>query len=162
MLANRETLKHVLVTMSKPSHRSPKAPQWHTGEAVAELLGESNRSKAAAALGMGTTVTTMYRWLKDAEWPQRNIEKASAFFGVSEEWLMFGTGEKYAGPSGPRDPHAARVEIALMRFEADVKRLTLQYTKELRNIYAPEDANTPPTPKSKRRDWDTRPSDEKL
>lgn len=145
--------------MTKKSSKSAPKAQWHTGEAVAELLGESNRAKAAAALGMGTTVTTMYRWLKEPEWPQRNIEKAAIYFGVAEEWLMFGSGEKYVGRTGEDDPNAAQVEVLMMRMEAEVKRLLVSYTKQLRKLYQPEDANTPPTPKGKRREWDTKPKD---
>lgn len=140
---------------------SPKPP-WHTGEAVSDLLSESNRAKAAAALGMGTTVTTMYRWLKEPEWPQRNIQKAAAYFGVSEEWLMFGTGDKYVAPDGGSDPMAAQVEVLNMRLEAEVKRLLASYVKQVRRIYAPEDANTPPAPKGKQREWATRPRDNPL
>lgn len=144
--------------MTKPS----RTPKWHTGEAVETLTGESNRSKAAAALGMGTTVTTLYRWLKEPEWPHRNIAKASAFFGVSEEWLMTGRGEKYVAPTGGSDPRDAQVEALLMRMEAEMKRLLAQYTKKVARIYAPEDANTPPTPKGKQREWGTRPVDNPL
>lgn len=144
--------------MTKPS----KTPKWHTGEAVATLLSDSNRSKAAAALGMGTTVTTMYRWLKEPEWPQRNIDKASAYFGVSVEWLMTGQGAKYVAPTGGNDPRDAQVEVLLMRMESEVRQLLRQYTKAVAKLYAPEDAKTPPAPKGKQREWLTRPNDNPL
>lgn len=142
--------------------KSSRTPKWHTGDAVSTLLSESNRAKAAAALGMGTTVTTMYRWLKEPEWPQRNIDKASAYFGVSAEWLMTGHGPKYVAQSGGNDPRDAQVEVLLIRMEAEVKRLLQQYTKKVAQIYAPKDANTPPAPKGKQREWTTRPTENPL
>lgn len=141
------------------TRKQTSTPTWHTGEAVAQLLGESNRAKAAAALGMGTTVTSMYRWLKEQEWPQRNIQKAATYFGVSEEWLMFGTGEKYVGPDGGNDPYAAQIEVLNMRMEAEIKRVLASYVKQVRKVYAPDDAQTPPTPKGKRREWESKPKD---
>lgn len=136
-----------------------KKGSWHTGEAVAEILGESNRAKASAAFAMGTTITTLYRWLKEAEWPQRNIEKAANYFGVSDEWLMFGTGPKYVSPSGGNDPRDAQVEALYLRMEGQIKVLLKKYTREISRVYAPDDI-TPPTPKGKRREWETQPNED--
>lgn len=134
---------------------TPATP-WHTGEAVREILGESNRAKASAAMAMGTTITTLYRWLRDQEWPQRNIEKAAAYFGVSEEWLMFGTGDKYVSPSGGNDPKAAQAEQLYMRFKLQMETLMQKYTREIARVYGGEDAQTPRPMKGTRREWDTK------
>lgn len=144
--------------MTKPT--KPSVTPWHTGKAVAELLGESNRAKAAAALGMGTTVTSLYRWMRDAEWPMRNIQKAATFFGVSPEWLMTGRGEKYAAVAGGPDPRAAQVEVLYLRLRAEVDQLLAQYTRKLAGVYT--DAETPPPPKGSRRAWNPRPTNNPL
>lgn len=136
------------------SKKSAKPAPWHTGKAVAELLTESNRAKAAAALAMGATVTTLYRWLNEEQWPLRNLQKASAYLGVTIPWLMTGAEPKYAAATGGNDPRDARAERLLMKLQGDIDRLVKVYTQELASLYKGE---TPP--QTGRREWDTRPED---
>ncbi len=141
------------------STKTAKPVEWHTGTAVAELIGESNRGKTSAAMAMGTTLTTLYRWLRSPKWPQRNLDKAAAYLGVSVQWLRTGQGERYVAPTGGTDPRDRQAEAAYLRYELQLQTLAKNYTRTLARIYA-GDAKPLKSPKEPERFWTTRESDD--
>lgn len=137
--------------------RDPKTQHWHTGRAFYYLLGSTNMVKTSTAVAMGTTPQTLYRWMKQQHWPDRQIMKAAAHLGASPEWLRDGIGEIYVSPTGGTDPRDIRAERMLMQLEARVSELLKTYSHDLAVLFG-KDPNALPADKGKKREWNTRPT----
>lgn len=111
----------------------------HVGKAVRKLVGKSKTATHGAALGLGTSPSTLYRWYAREEWPDRLIEKAATYFGVSEAWLRTGDGDRYADAVGGDSRVHRAVERLFLRYEQEMKRLSQKYTRELLKIARGED-----------------------
>lgn len=136
--------------------RNPKTGVWHTGKAFYALLGATNAVKTDAALAMGTTHVTLYRWMKQEVWPDRQIAKACAYLGTRPEWLRTGLGDVYAKPEIGADPRAAIADRMYRQLEARILEMLKTYTASVIDLYT-RDAETPLIPKEKRREHNTHP-----
>lgn len=101
---------------------------WHSGKAIDSLLGKSNREKSQAAAAMGTTTTTLYRWLKKDTLPDRVLAAAAEYFGVNPKWLASGVEPKYIADFDPLTAHVKALEL---RFMVAHKRLIEKYTRDV-------------------------------
>ncbi|MFN8993008.1 MAG: helix-turn-helix domain-containing protein [Pseudomonadota bacterium] len=120
---------------------------WHTGSAARQVLESSEIPHQRAALGIGVSYQTLYKWLERDEWTDRQLERFAAFAGVSLEWLRTGKGEPY-------DEHWLSRQLAMerQRLVDTLQRVCVDYESRVRDLYT-----TDPTTREKRRRHDTHP-----
>lgn len=103
----------------------------HVGKAVRRLVGKSRTATHEAAIGLGTSPSTLYRWYARDEWPDRLVEKAALYFGVNQHWLKTGEGDRYADAIGGNSRVERAVERLYLRYEGEMKRLAQKFMADV-------------------------------
>lgn len=103
-----------------------KAP-WHTGRELAKMVGEGRQKAEEAGQLMGVSANTVYRWMNEPALPERIVRKIADSYGVAEQWLSSGTGEKFTETELKEAALERRLEriivIHVRNYEREIRRL---------------------------------------